>query len=60
MTDRPTPTWTPIYLACDSCGHQWVDWQPSGVPAATWIAHAKTYRCRGCGNGWRALGIRPT
>jgi len=52
------PTWEPIGLRCKSCRHDWDDWQPGNVPAATWIAHVKTYRCPRCGKGRRNILIR--
>lgn len=52
------PTWEPIRLACESCGHAWDDWTPQDVPAKTLIAHWKTYRCPACGKGWRSVLLR--
>lgn len=45
------PTFAPIWLACKACGHAWDDWQPQGVPVATWAAHVSAYRCPHCGAG---------
>ena len=56
MSDRPT--WEPIWLRCKPCGHCWDDWQPNNVPAKTWIAHCRTYRCPECGKGPRAILLR--
>lgn len=52
------PAWEPIWLACKACGHKWDDWQPSRVPADTWVAHVKTYRCPSCRKGRRNVLIR--
>ena len=49
--ESETPTWQPIWLKCRDCGHQWDGWQPCGVPAATWIAHAQTHHCPHCKDG---------
>ena len=52
MSDWPKPTWEPLWLACKACGHKWDDWQPSHVPAETWIAHLRTHSCPKCGKGY--------
>jgi hypothetical protein len=56
---RPKPTWTPIWLSCKQCRHQWYDFQPHLVPPATWIAHV-TYHCPACGKGGNAVLLRST
>jgi hypothetical protein len=43
------PSWVAIWLFCKKCAHAWDDWQPSGVPMATYVAHLKSYRCPACG-----------
>ena len=57
-TVRERPSWEPIWLVCKVCDHQWDDWQPSNVPAETWAAHVRTYRCPNCGKGGRRVLLR--
>jgi hypothetical protein len=58
MPDAATPSFVPIWLAC-RCGHAWNDWQPANVPAKTWVAHIRTYRCPKCASHRNVL-IRTT
>jgi len=53
----PQPVWSPLWLTCKACGYQWDDWQPIGVPLATWVAHIRTIRCRTCG-GRKSIFLR--
>jgi hypothetical protein len=29
MTANGKPAWSPIWLACKACLHEWDDWQPT-------------------------------
>lgn len=61
MSDIPRPTWEPLAQRCGACGHEWDDWQPNNVPADTWIAHLRTFRCpKGCaGEGRLFIRFHP-
>jgi len=52
------PEWTPIFLVCFKCRHDWEDWQPCHCPVDTWVAHVKTYRCPECGARAKSIGLR--
>ena len=59
LRESENPTWQPIWLKCRECGHQWDGWQPCGVPAATWIAHAQTHHCPECKDGVVCIRATP-
>jgi hypothetical protein len=58
MRNVTKPTWEPIWLACEACGHEWDDWQPGMVPVETWAAHVRTCHCPKCGKGGAAVLMR--
>ena len=58
VRERPPPSWTPIWLHCESCGRNWDDWQPVMVPIGTWTAHCRAYRCPGCRAGSKHIFLR--
>lgn len=53
------PTWVPLWLRCDSCAHEWDDWQPSYVPPSVLIAAYRALGCAKCGEKER-LFMRST
>lgn len=58
MSERPKPTWAPVWLACGGCGHKWDDWQPIGVPIDSWIGFMTHTRCPSCGAGPTTITLR--
>lgn len=54
------PTFVPMWVRCEPCGHMWNAWQPSGVPIRVWVLWVRLVRCPQCGAGPRKLKMIET